>query len=146
MRVVITGHDDRGRSCVRSDEQVSDRGMVSVFATGRDPGDIGPARDGAHIDTVPPHGSAAWIFVDISPEAVLREALRTPPPGIDADGWHATPTVDYVLVLSGRVVLALDVEEVALEAGDCVVQRGTRHAWRNRTDTVARLACVMVRP
>ena len=102
MRVVVTGHDAEGRSCVRSDEQVADRGMATVFVTGRDADDIGPPRDGAHIDNVPPHGSAAWIFVDISPEAVLREALRTPPPGIDPDGWHATPTVDYVLVLSGR--------------------------------------------
>ena len=146
MRVVITGHDDEGRSRVQSDDEVADRGMLRVFATGNDPDDIGPARADAHIDSVPPHGSAAWLFVDISPDAVLRDALRTPPAGIDADGWHATPTVDYVLVLSGSVVLALDTAEVALEAGDCVVQRGTRHAWRNRTDTPARLACVMIRP
>jgi hypothetical protein len=43
------------------------------------------------------------------------------------------------------VFLALDTGEVELHAGDCVVQRATRHAWRNRTDRPARIAAVMMR-
>ena len=146
MRVVITGHDAEGRSIVVSDEQIDDRGFVRVFTTGSDPADIGPPSSDPHIATVPDQGAAAWFFVDISPEAQMRASLAQGVAGIDADGWHATPTVDYLLVLNGSVVLALDTAEVELHAGDCVVQRGTRHAWRNRTATPVRLACVMVRP
>lgn len=146
MRVVITGHDDQGRSVVVSDEQTGDRGMVNVFTTGLDPTDIGPPSDAPHIASVPARGAASWIFVDITPEAQMRESLGRGVEGIDADGWHATPTVDYVLVLTGSVVLSLDTTDVELAAGDCVVQRGTRHAWRNRAGDPVRLACVMIRP
>ncbi len=146
MRVVITGHDAEGRSIVVSDEQIDDRGMVRVFTTGSDPADIGPPSSHAHIETVPERGVATWFFVDISPEAQMRASLAQSVAGIDADGWHATPTVDYLLVMNGSVVLALDTAEAELHAGDCVVQRGTRHAWRNRTANPVRLACVMVRP
>jgi mannose-6-phosphate isomerase-like protein (cupin superfamily) len=145
MRVVITGHDASGQSTVVSDEHVADRGMVRVFTAGSDPDDVGP-RSTDHIDALPPQGAASWFFVDISPEAQMRASLARGVAGIDADGWHATPTVDYLLILNGSVVLALETGEVELHAGDCVVQRGTRHAWRNRTDTPVRMACVMVRP
>jgi mannose-6-phosphate isomerase-like protein (cupin superfamily) len=145
MRVVITGHDAEGRSTVVSDEQRPDRGMVRVFTTGAGSGDLGP-RSTDHIDALPPEGAASWFFVDISPEAQMRASLARGVAGIDPDGWHATPTVDYLLIVNGSVVLALDTGEVELHAGDCVVQRGTRHAWRNRTDTPVRMACVMVRP
>jgi quercetin dioxygenase-like cupin family protein len=36
-------------------------------------------------------------------------------------------------VLEGEITLLLDLEEVHLKAGDTVVQRGTRHAWHNRS-------------
>jgi mannose-6-phosphate isomerase-like protein (cupin superfamily) len=146
MRVVVTGHDAAGKSIVQSDSELADRGMANIFTTGTDPDDVGPPSSGPHIANVPAPGAASWIFVDITPDAVSRAALSRGVVGIDADGWHATPTVDYVLILRGPVVLALDTAEVELQTGDCVVQRGTRHAWRNRTDTAARLACVMVRP
>jgi hypothetical protein len=42
------------------------------------------------------------------------------------------------------VSLQLDDGEVALCAGDCVVQRGTRHAWRNRSGRPVRMAAVML--
>jgi uncharacterized cupin superfamily protein len=38
------------------------------------------------------------------------------------------------------VTLVLDTEEVALCAGDTVVQRGTNHAWSNRSDKPCRIA------
>ena len=64
--------------------------------------------------------------------------------GIEADGFHTTDTVDYVMVLEGEVSLELDTGEVALRPGDCVVQRQTRHAWRNRSATPVRMVAVMV--
>jgi uncharacterized cupin superfamily protein len=43
-------------------------------------------------------------------------------------------TLDFCLVLDGEITLVLDTEEVQLKAGDTVVQRGTNHAWSNRSD------------
>ena len=45
-----------------------------------------------------------------------------------------TRSLDFGLVLEGEITLALDTEEVALKAGDTVVQRGTNHAWSNRSN------------
>jgi uncharacterized cupin superfamily protein len=57
---------------------------------------------------------------------------------------HRTETVDYVIVVDGEMCLVLDDTEVVPRAGDGVVQRGTNHAWANRSDQVARLVFVMV--
>ena len=48
---------------------------------------------------------------------------------------HRTRTLDYVVVIEGELVLILDDSEVTLKPGDVVVQRGTDHAWENRSDT-----------
>jgi uncharacterized cupin superfamily protein len=51
-----------------------------------------------------------------------------------------TRTLDFCLILEGEITLVLDNEEVALKAGDTVVQRGTNHAWSNRSDQPCRIA------
>jgi len=38
----------------------------------------------------------------------------------------------------------MDEGEVLLKAGDVLVQRGTHHAWSNRSDEPARLAFVLI--
>ena len=53
---------------------------------------------------------------------------------------HRTRTLDYVVLIEGELVLILDDSEVILKPGDVVVQRGTDHAWENRSDTIARAA------
>lgn len=45
-----------------------------------------------------------------------------------------TRSLDFCLVLEGEITLVLDTEEVHLRAGDTVVQRGTNHAWSNRSN------------
>lgn len=57
---------------------------------------------------------------------------------------HRTPTLDYAAVLSGEVILALDQEEKTLRAGDVIVQKGTNHAWHNRTKETSRVLFVMM--
>ena len=60
-------------------------------------------------------------------------------------GMHTTDTIDYGIVLSGEIWLELDDEaEVHLKQGDCVIQNGTRHAWRNRGPEPCIMAFVMV--
>jgi mannose-6-phosphate isomerase-like protein (cupin superfamily) len=51
-----------------------------------------------------------------------------------------TRTLDFCLILEGEVTLILDTEEVHLTAGDTVIQRGTNHAWSNRSDRPCRIA------
>ncbi len=60
-------------------------------------------------------------------------------------GMHTTDTVDYNVVLSGEIWCELDDGvEVRLAAGDCLVQGGTRHAWRNKGTEPCIVASVMV--
>lgn len=51
-----------------------------------------------------------------------------------------TRTLEFAAVLEGEIVLVLDTQEVPLKAGDIVIQRGTNHAWSNRTARPARIA------
>ncbi len=51
-----------------------------------------------------------------------------------------THSLDFCFVLEGEVVLVLDTQEVRLQAGDIVVQRGTNHAWSNRSGNPAVIA------
>lgn len=57
---------------------------------------------------------------------------------------HRTETLDYGIVTEGEVVLVLDNEEVQLKRGDIVVQRGTNHAWSNRTQEMARMVFILL--
>jgi mannose-6-phosphate isomerase-like protein (cupin superfamily) len=60
-------------------------------------------------------------------------------------GMHTTDTVDFDVVVSGECWLELDDgAEVLVKAGDCVVQNGTRHAWRNRSSEPCVIAVALV--
>ncbi|HEV7392289.1 MAG TPA: cupin domain-containing protein, partial [Burkholderiales bacterium] len=51
-----------------------------------------------------------------------------------------TRTLEFGIVLDGEIVLVLDTQEVQLKTGDFVVQRGTNHAWSNRSSKPAVVA------
>jgi len=51
-----------------------------------------------------------------------------------------TRTLEFGIVLEGEIVLVLDTQEVTVKAGDFVVQRGTNHAWSNRSSKPAVVA------
>lgn len=57
---------------------------------------------------------------------------------------HRTETIDYGILLSGEIWLVLDEGETKLNPGDIVIQRGTNHAWSNRTDETARMLFVLL--
>ena len=59
-------------------------------------------------------------------------------------GMHLTQTVDYALVLEGEIVAILDAEETLMSAGDVLIQRGTNHAWANRSGSNARIAFILI--
>ncbi|EMC98770.1 hypothetical protein BAUCODRAFT_31040 [Baudoinia panamericana UAMH 10762] len=48
---------------------------------------------------------------------------------------HRTQSLDFGIVLEGSIELILDSgEKRQLFRGDCCIQRGTNHAWRNPSD------------
>lgn len=57
-------------------------------------------------------------------------------------GMHRTDTVDILTVVEGEIWVLLDEGETVLRKGDCLIQRGTRHAWRNRSDSPCTLVSV----
>jgi mannose-6-phosphate isomerase-like protein (cupin superfamily) len=120
--------------------------------------DATPARMKGIRDTVqmphtlepPPRGSVCRI-VTFPPDAVFRgkigarevaayfSAMGSPQvstygPAARHPYMQKTRTLDFCLVLEGEITLVLDTEEVQLKAGDTVIQRGTNHAWSNRSD------------
>lgn len=134
QRRVVTGHDEQGRSVVSIDETYeADLARSVVWTTGpgsdanNDPAD-GALRPGAGI-TMP--GGTLLRVIEQAPGA------ETP--------MHRTSSIDYAIVLEGECELELDSGEVrSLGPGDVVVQRGTRHRWRNPGDRPCRYAFVLV--
>lgn len=47
---------------------------------------------------------------------------------------HQTDTLDYIIILSGELYLIMEDGETLLKPGDIVIQRGTNHAWSNRSE------------
>ncbi len=48
------------------------------------------------------------------------------------------------MVIAGELTLVLDTGEVQLRPGSVVVQRGTNHAWANRSGQPCRMLFVLV--
>jgi hypothetical protein len=59
-------------------------------------------------------------------------------------GFHKTRSIDYAIVLSGEIYALMDEGEKLLRQGDVLIQRGTNHAWSNRTDDPAVLAFILI--
>jgi quercetin dioxygenase-like cupin family protein len=139
---VVTGHDAEGRSVVLSDGpapkslELPDTAVFhEIWSTAESPAPVRP--DEAADPTsrplrTPPDPNGTLIrIVDLLPHT--------------ASPMHRTESVDYGIVLEGEVHLVLDGgSETPLRPGDLVVQRGTDHAWENRTDSVARMAFILV--
>jgi hypothetical protein len=167
VRRIVTVDGEDGRSFALSDAPVSDvlrdparPGFEStrVWATDRTPAvaltaqavaempaRLEPSRGGAlfRIVTVPP--DSAWNS-SVSPQAAREFFVAANAEHLwrGAGAKHAymqqSSTLDLCVVLEGELHLVLDTAEVVLRAGDSIVQRGTRHAWSNRSTRPAVLA------
>jgi mannose-6-phosphate isomerase-like protein (cupin superfamily) len=63
----------------------------------------------------------------------------------DKPGMHTSDTLDYGIVIRGEMIPELDdVKAVHLRQGDCVVQNGTRHRWRNPLSEPCLMAFVLI--
>lgn len=122
-RRVVTGLNAEGKSCVLIDGPVPRHGPAAnlVWRSAAVPADNAGGEDAA----VPYHMA---MLHDGGSNFILTEL----PPGMGGDAFmHATDTIDYLVMMSGEVVLALETGEVTLRAGDLIVDRGVIHGWRN---------------
>ncbi len=144
-RRVVTGNNAAGRSYVVSDEIVDE--MTLWETTDKNPLGGGPSRllpSGAP-DIDPPAGGSRCLRMTLQPWKMMKPLLeRGDIPGVDANGFHRTNTVDYILMIDGEVTLLLDEGQVTLRAGDLVVQRNTNHAWQVHNDAPANFWGIMV--
>ena len=157
VRRIVTGHSPEGKAVVASDESVpstfviGEGGSAATALWGRD--DLAQFPDDGSRPTLstafPPPGGCALAILELAPHGnefheFVRDAL-VPWADPDEPGMHRTATIDYDVVLDGTIGLELDDGvEVTLEAGDVVVQNGTRHRWHNRGVGVARLLSVTI--
>jgi len=166
VRRIVTGHDVTGRSVFLMDGQAPDvypapasaaMTISLLWRTTTAPAsyagneDMAPA--GLRIPTAPQQrGGTVFRIADIPPD---RELGDNPDMGrhgvhVSAEGrkrhvmFHQTDTVDYAIVLEGEIWAVLDDDETLMKQGDVLIQRGTGHAWSNRSDKPCRMAFILV--
>ncbi|PVZ42517.1 cupin domain-containing protein [Pseudomonas sp. CC120222-01a] len=168
---VVTGHDGKGQAVVMSAgatphnfplKAVPGTIFYEVWNTASSPAPIDNADDPTNqpLQLSPgPLGSVIRV-VDISPDSVQNQVSAQEASDLFAEIgeahagtgkadskhklMHRTETVDYGIVTEGEVWLVLDDGEVHLKRGDIVVQRGTNHAWSNRTEQMARMVFILL--
>ncbi len=74
----------------------------------------------------------------------VMKRLLPPPGGAPHPLMHRTKTIDYGIVLEGEITMVLDRAETTINTGDIVIQRGTNHAWANRSGNICRMAFVLI--
>ncbi len=139
-RRIVTGHDASGRSVVVSDApnpKMLDIGTAAfheIWITDRMP---------VPIAATEPEPTDRPVRVPPPPNGVMVRFTEMAPGG--ESPMHRTETVDVGVVLEGETWLLLDDgSETLVRAGDAVVQRGTNHAWENRSDRTTRMAFILV--
>lgn len=130
LRRIVTGHDTRGNAVFRSVDDIQpeviktgDAAFATLWSTAEVPVDLNDETDGRFRDT----------GLTLNSGSVIRVVDMLP--GGESP-MHRTNSIDYGVVLSGRVELELDGGAVeTCHTGDVIVQRGTIHLWRNPSAT-----------
>lgn len=171
-RRIVTGHDASGKSVFVSDaaaprttafEHVPGFVTSLLWETPPDaaiqasPGDPAiaagswvPAPNGTNLMfiTFPP--DCVMASPDFDPGAAGGEYMQVIPGlaekfEMDNPGMHTTDSIDYGVLLDGELELELEHGAIKkLARHDVVIQNGTRHAWRNRSDKPATMLFVLV--
>jgi quercetin dioxygenase-like cupin family protein len=139
IRRVVTGHSKKGEAVFISDNQYEtivipsgDAAMATIWTTNTVPADLNDETDGRERDAgTTLKGGSVIRVVDMLPNA--------------CSPMHRTNSIDYGIVISGKIELELDNEVFkTIEAGGIIVQRGTIHKWRNpSSEEVCRIVFVL---
>lgn len=168
IRRVVTGHNAEGKSIIVSDDAsphavgVMDEpayGLTNLWVSSSTPADNATPGDAADRKIVlePPRGGSVFRVVEfppdrsligkVNPKAVFEalDAVAT----MDTNNprhpaMHKTSTLDYAIILSGEIYAMMDLGETLMKAGDCLIQRGTNHAWSNRSDKTCLIAFILI--
>ncbi|MEM9653928.1 MAG: cupin domain-containing protein [Actinomycetota bacterium] len=171
VRRIVTGHTPAGKATIVEDgpspveiRNPARPGFVlrNIWRTSETPAPVdAPDSITEQEGLLPPAGGTILRVIDFGPEPTDPEELRQQLEAAfqaqypDADhtgsdreqphpGMHKTATVDYAIVLQGTLTAILDDCETEMQAGDILIQRGTNHAWSNRSGEPARIAFVLV--
>lgn len=169
FRRIVTANDEKGRSRILSDAPVPHilstgpgRGLVNLWATDTTPPLLNDV-DGADrpVQLEPPVGGNIFRFFQLGRRAIASDdphsAESAAAKAFDRMGathlrvdttrhpsMHKSHTLDYIMLLKGRVLLILDDNATELEPFDVVIQRGTNHAWINLGDAPALMMGVLI--
>lgn len=137
---LVIGQDAEGRSAAIFDSPaapvVENKKYPGVFAGSvwkeGQTLDVSSRVDGleAFNDVAVPPGGTRFFWNEIGP------GVRTP--------MHTTATVEYHRVISGRIIIELEGEDVEAKAGDTIVMRGVAHGWFNPSETETWVSCAVM--
>jgi hypothetical protein len=170
VRRVVTGHDQNGRSCFTSDgpapnvfqRSAGSTTVTELWKTMTVPADLSDESDwtAPPYRLPPPDGGSVLRIITYPPDRIRLASLEQERAGgADTEsgraaaldrgtprhpGFHKTRSIDYAIVLSGEIYALMDEGEKLLRQGDVLIQRGTNHAWSNRTDDPAVLAFILI--
>ena len=170
VRRIVTGHTTQGNAVIAMDgappniipfAAVPGTVFYEIWNTNASPVPIDNGDDPTNrpLQLHPtPHGSIIRI-VDIPPDAIQNsvsdEDIAAGFAQMGAAGattqkgdsphklMHRTETIDYGILVAGELWLVMDEGETKLNVGDIVIQRGTNHAWSNRTNEIARMVFIL---
>jgi quercetin dioxygenase-like cupin family protein len=138
VRRVVTGHNRDGKSVILSDGPAPQFHVRPIFAEVWNT-EGSPTRVAAVEEHEPNERS---LQLGPPPQgSIIRVVVM---PAGHRSAMHRTRTVDYGIVLEGEVYLVMEGSETLLHPGDIVVQRGTNHAWDNRSDALARMVFILL--
>jgi mannose-6-phosphate isomerase-like protein (cupin superfamily) len=169
---VVTGHDASGKAILVSNGPLSKVEEIAaipgtvfheVWSTAGTPAPVDNGADPTvgPLMLPPPRLGTRMRFVDIPPDTaeflaqgaskmkdafsqIGDEAASTVKTHSPHPLMHRTESVDYGIVIEGEMTLVLDDSEVLLKPGSVVVQRGTNHAWANRSGHPCRMLFILV--
>ena len=145
-RVIVTGYKN-GKDAIISDQNAEhvikhESGFVisDIWATLKVPVDSfsSGVTENEILPNISPHGTL-FRYVSIPPDSEVKRYFPDKP-GQPHPLMHQTPTLDYIIILSGQLFLIMEDTETLLSPGDIVIQCATNHAWSNRTNE----ACIQV--
>jgi len=121
----VSGLNAQGKSTIVREEEI---GNAQSSAESWGPLAWSTAEVPANNDAFPEQGLVLNMDL-IHSRASCFFLVRTPP-GSRSE-THATDTIDYITMVSGKLIFGVETGEVTLSPGDLLIDRGILHYWYN---------------
>ncbi len=168
IRRIVTGHNEKGKAVIMINDLASNateiKGWPGLWVTelwttsempvdnkgtndwGARPMRHDPAPNGTIFRVVefPPESKIKGIDAKAAFEHLGSDNKPRAEDSAKHPSMHKTKSIDYLVVIAGEMSMVMEEGEVLLRAGDCIVQRGTNHAWVNKSDKPCLLAAILI--